>query len=1099
MEEYSINTTENSKKQATALRVLIIEDTSADAEIMVRNLTGKGFLVEWLRVENETDYLKALESPFDLILSDWSLPQLNGLVALQLMQQHGLDIPFIIVSGGIGEETAVAIMQQGASDYILKDRMGRLGQIVQNTLEQYHLKLENKRAGEALAASEAELRALFSAMHDVVLVLDQEGYYRKIAPSNPDLLVKPAQELLGSRLEDVFPSEQAREFFQIIQKVLETQQTQYIEYELFIKNRSVWFETSVSPISEQKVIWVARDISERKRADAQLRLQAAALSSAANAILITDRKGNIEWTNTAFNTLTGYSEEDALGKNPRDLLETGQQDPSFYKKMVNTILSGEIWHGEMISHRKDGQLFSEKLTITPLINPEGIVTQLVAIIEDISQQRQNEDIMKTRLRLHEFAITHTLNELLQATLDEIENLTGSLVGFFHYLAADQETLSLQAWSTRTKAVYCKAEGAGFHYNIAQAGVWVDCIHEKKPVIHNRYSALPHRKGTPPGHVAIDRELVVPVIRNNKIVAALGVGNKPSDYTERDVQIASRLADLAWDITEIKVSTESLKRHLQRQEQIAALGRELANVRDLTVICRIVRSFLKQMTVSVYFSVALMNPENHTLQTIYASSGEMELDVSFYPLLELEHQHPSSGYSLAIVTRRSIIVDDPIILSNGQTGLHDQNRQNTHSICYLPLLAEDRAIGLIELQSLHEHEYQPEDLEWLSVVANQVGLSIQNGQLFAETQQRITELSTLAIIDSAVIDHLEPQKTYKIVLDEVRTSLKVDAAVLYLFQAHNQILECVCESGYKNNAVLPQSLQLGESLAGKVAHDQQILYFNFDDQNSANLLKDLSNSEGFKDYYGVPLVSDSQLIGVLEVLHRSRISPDANWLRFLKIIADQAAVAIKTIQLYKNVQDVNDELLRAYDLTIEGWSRAMDLRDKETENHTRRVTDLTVRLAQRLGIDDEQLLYIQRGALLHDIGKLGVPDRILSKEGNLTEEEWSIMRRHPQFAYAMLVPIEYLHPSLDIPYCHHEKWDGSGYPQGLKGEQIPLAARLFALVDVYDALISDRPYRKAWTHEEAVDYIRKQSGIHFDPDIVDVFLSLLEVGDMEKEP
>lgn len=1099
MEEHSINSNENSKKRAIPLRVVIVEDTPADAETMVRNLTRKGFQVDWQRVENKIDYLKALESPCDLILSDWSLSQFSGLAALQLMQQRGLDIPFIIVSGGIGEETAVAMMQQGAADYVLKDRMGRLGQIVKNTLEQYQLKSENKKAVEALAASEAELRALFSAMHDVVLVLDREGFYRKIAPTNPDLLFKPAQELLGSRLEDVFPPEQAREFSLTIQKVLETQQTQYIEYELFIQNRSIWFETSVSPISEQKVIWVARDVTERKQAEAQLRLQAAALSSAANAILITDRNGTIEWANAAFGILTGYSVEETIGKNPRDLVKSGHQDQAFYQKMWDTILAGEVWRGELTNRRKDGELYWEKLTITPLISQEGQVTQLVAIKEDISQQRQNEDIMKTRLRLHEFSITHTLNELLQATLDEIENLTGSLVGFFHYLSADQQTLSLQEWSTRTKEVFCKAEGAGFHYNIAEAGVWVDCVYERKPVIHNQFAALPHRKGMPPGHVEITRELVVPVIRNNKIVAILGVGNKESDYTERDAQIASRLADLAWDITEIKVSNKSLQRHLQRQEQIAALGRKLANVRDLTAICRIARGFLKQMTDSVYFSVALMNPENYSLRTIYSSWGDIELDVSFYPLLELDRKHPTSEYSLAIATQRPIIVNDPVKISSGLTDLHHPNLQSTRSACYLPLSADDQTIGVIELQSLREHEYQPEDLEWLSVVANQVGLSIQNGQLFAETQQRIAELTTLAVIDSAVIEHLGPDETYEIVLNEVRSSLNVDAAVLYLYQAHSQILECVCESGYNNRVVLPQSLQLGESLAGKVAHDQQILYFNFDDKSSINLLKNLPNSERFKDYYGVPLVADSQLIGVLEVLHRSRIAPDSNWLRFLKIIADQTAVAIKTIQLYKNVQDANNELLRAYDLTIQGWSRAMDLRDEETENHTRRVTDLTVRLAQRLGISDEQILSIQRGALLHDIGKLGIPDRILSKECDLTEEEWSIMRQHPQFAYEMLFPIEYLHPSLDIPFCHHEKWDGSGYPHGLKGEQIPLAARLFALVDVYDALTSDRPYRKAWSHEQAVNYIREQSGSHFDPKLVNVFLSLLESGDFGKKP
>jgi putative nucleotidyltransferase with HDIG domain len=169
---------------------------------------------------------------------------------------------------------------------------------------------------------------------------------------------------------------------------------------------------------------------------------------------------------------------------------------------------------------------------------------------------------------------------------------------------------------------------------------------------------------------------------------------------------------------------------------------------------------------------------------------------------------------------------------------------------------------------------------------------------------------------------------------------------------------------------------------------------------------------------------------------------------------------------------------------------MDLRDRETEGHTQRVTELTLKLAARLGISPEEQVHLRRGALLHDIGKLGVPDDILLKPGKLTEQEWISMRQHPTYAFNMLLPITYLRPALDIPYCHHEKWDGSGYPRGLKGQQIPLAARLFAVVDVWDAVTSDRPYRSAWSKAEALDYIKEQSGRHFDPGVVRVFLEMI---------
>ena len=200
---------------------------------------------------------------------------------------------------------------------------------------------------------------------------------------------------------------------------------------------------------------------------------------------------------------------------------------------------------------------------------------------------------------------------------------------------------------------------------------------------------------------------------------------------------------------------------------------------------------------------------------------------------------------------------------------------------------------------------------------------------------------------------------------------------------------------------------------------------------------------------------------------------------------------KLIQERAKLREANAQLLSAYEATIEGLSHALDLRDRETEGHSRRVTELTAKLAQALGMSVDDLMHIRRGALLHDVGKIGVPDSILHKPDQLTDEEWAIMHKHPQLAYDMLHPIEYLHPALIIPLNHHEKWDGTGYPRGLKGEEIPLVARLFAVVDVWDALTSDRPYRPAWSEEEARKYIREEAGKHFDPQVVDLFFQLVK--------
>jgi putative nucleotidyltransferase with HDIG domain len=285
------------------------------------------------------------------------------------------------------------------------------------------------------------------------------------------------------------------------------------------------------------------------------------------------------------------------------------------------------------------------------------------------------------------------------------------------------------------------------------------------------------------------------------------------------------------------------------------------------------------------------------------------------------------------------------------------------------------------------------------------------------------------------------------------------------------------------------VRLGEGHAGLVALERRPVAEPNLHQATGFVRKDLLEAEGFIAYCGVPLVAKGQVRGVLEVFHRSPIAMDHDWQSFLEALAGQAAIAVDNAVLFSDLQRANVNLTLAYDTTLEGWSRAMDLRDKETEGHTMRVTDTTVHLARAMGVGEEDIVHVRRGALLHDIGKMGIPDRILLKPGPLTEDEWTVMRRHPVYAHELLSPILYLRPALDIPYCHHERWDGTGYPRGLRGEQIPLAARIFAVIDAWDALRSDRPYRSAWPEDRVREYLRQSAGTLFDPTVVDVFLTM----------
>lgn len=359
------------------------------------------------------------------------------------------------------------------------------------------------------------------------------------------------------------------------------------------------------------------------------------------------------------------------------------------------------------------------------------------------------------------------------------------------------------------------------------------------------------------------------------------------------------------------------------------------------------------------------------------------------------------------------------------------------------------------------------------------------------KRQLDQLAALRAIDLAITSGSNLNVTLAVILDHVRQQLNIDAASILLLDPSTQMLEYAASSGFTTSALQHTRLRLGEGYAGRAIMERRTLHIaNLQSRQTDFLRSPIFSKENFIVYYAVPLLAKGDALGVLEIFHRAPLAAHSDWLNFMDMLAGQAAIAIDNAMMFKDLQWSNDELTRAYDKTIEGWSRALDLRDKETEDHTLRVTEMTLRLAHRLGVPDGDLTHIRRGAILHDIGKVSISDRILLKPGPLTDEEWIIMRRHPVIAVKLLEPISYLAPALDIPRSHHEKWDGSGYPDGLAEEQIPLAARIFALIDVYDALTSDRPYRKAWSENDTLEYILAESGKHFDGNIVPVFMEMV---------
>jgi HD-GYP domain-containing protein (c-di-GMP phosphodiesterase class II) len=364
------------------------------------------------------------------------------------------------------------------------------------------------------------------------------------------------------------------------------------------------------------------------------------------------------------------------------------------------------------------------------------------------------------------------------------------------------------------------------------------------------------------------------------------------------------------------------------------------------------------------------------------------------------------------------------------------------------------------------------------------------------KRQFDQLDALRSIDLAITSSLDLNLTLSVILDHVRTQLNIDAASILLLDPHTQLLEFAAGAGFKTSALKHTRLRIGEEYAGKAVLERRILHIANLKSRQTDFLRSLPFSkENFIAYYAVPLIAKGQAVGVLEIFHRAPLDADQDWLNFMETLAGQAAIAIDNAMLFKNLQTSNHELTLAYDKTIEGWSRALDLRDKETEGHSRRVAEMTIKLAGKMNVPQPELVHIRRGAILHDIGKVAIPDIILLKAGALNDEEWNIMRRHPLIAVELLTSISHLEPALAIPRSHHEKWNGTGYPDHLAGKNIPMAARLFAVVDVYDALTSDRPYRKAWSRTDAMKYIRDQAGVHFDPQVVPAFIEMMNAASL----
>lgn len=557
----------------------------------------------------------------------------------------------------------------------------------------------------------------------------------------------------------------------------------------------------------------------------------------------------------------------------------------------------------------------------------------------------------------------------------------------------------------------------------------------------------------------------------------------SDQTLADMPHIAERALREWDlIIQRKRAEEELLRRVSELEAVSKISTSLRSAETLeTMLPQLLDETLKTLALEDG-AIWLFQPAMGELAQAIARGIFTEACVKFArpgegvlgTVFERGQPHHSAEFSADALISANLSAGFPV----GMSGV------------FLPVKSTNQAVGVVAVAVRPPRQLKASELHLLTTLSEIAGNAIHRTRLHEQTERNLRRLAGLRAIDLAISSSVDFRPTLEIILHHALAELGADAATILKLNPYHQ-LEIVTAKGF-NIRPNPQTyLDLTSGYAGKAILENRLVSVP-DISLAAQAFPAPSFSTGdlFAAYHAIPLVAKGQTKGVFEVFHRRPFQPDADWREYFQALASQSAIAIDNGELFENLQRSNQELRLAYDATIEGWSYALDLRDRETEGHTRRVVDMTIQFARRVGVREDELVHVRRGALLHDIGKMGIPDYILHKPEPLTEQEWEIMRKHPIYAYEMLSSVSYLLPALDIPYCHHEYWNGKGYPRGLKGEQIPLKARIFALVDVWDALNSDRPYRSAWPKQKVREYIQELSGQQFDPTLVTEFFRLL---------
>jgi len=749
-------------------------------------------------------------------------------------------------------------------------------------------------------------------------------------------------------------------------------------------------------------------------------------------------------------------------------------------------------HGTVYSLKTSAGVGWFELSIAAKGNASAPNRRFIALVRDITERKRAEQVQTALYRISEAAqTTSNLDELytiIHAIISDLMRTQNFSIALYDPVA-DQLTAAYHADEFEPRWPP-QPPGKSLMAYVLRTGRALLALPEIVALLEKTGEAV-HT-----GHPVVDW-LGVPLTTTSGIIGVMAVRTYTEEtrLTPHDANVLRFVSNQVAMAIERKQAEEQIQKHIAETEALADLSRLLAEAGQnfQAILDTVVRHTAE--TIGDGCGIYLLSEDRQCVHMAAFYHPDPAV-IRFMHQLIPDRQPVHEGVTGRVLQPGQALLLTEITTEQMQALLPpeywaDLDRQGIASLLVVPLHAQGQTIGMLALvRSPGGRPYTVATQTFVQELANRAALALLNARLFEEAQRRLRQLQALHAIDSTIAASTNLNMTLEIVISQVIAQLRVDAADVLLLNPHTQLLSYAAGRGFRTAALRHTCLRLGEGLAGRAALENQTIYVtNLREVTPPFARVPLLLGEDFVSYYGTPLVAKGQVRGVLEIFHRSPLSPNDEWLSLLQSLAGQAAVALDNASLFEELQRSNIELMQAYDATIEGWSRALDLRDRETEGHTQRVAEMTVQLARLVGVRDADLVHIRRGALLHDIGKMGIPDQILLKVGPLTDEEMAIMHKHPQYAYEMLSPIAYLRPALDIPYCHHEKWDGSGYPRGLKGTEIPLAARLFTVVDVWDALTSNRTYRAAWSPDTVRAHIIANSGKHFDPEIAAVFLDL----------